>query len=563
MLKRSRGLKRSCLLALVLLALAPASCHRNLNPKPKAIWPPTAACSVDRSSTYPGDTVLVHMNAADPSGSPLTYEFEATGGILNGTGPDVLWSSSGLPVGTYTITAKATNDQGGKATCSAEVSIRERPHRPPVVSCSINPTVLLPGERASVQTSASSPDGDPLSYTYSSTAGRVVGDGQTAEFDSAGLPAGSYTVRCTVTNSRGDTTESTTSVSIAAPAPPPQATKVAACQSLSKNNATVARACMGLLDDVVLRLKSYPSSRVVIDGCAAADESKPALALARARNAGSYLVQHGVGLDRVRIRTTCVESNIAFEVILVPEGAAEFGTNWQALPSHTEVPKHSGPSATEASAAEPAENTPETNVFQGNVAYQPENPMTAGRTYQVIAKISPSLPPAELAAQVRQEVKEANPGSESSKIPTATVLSTPIKMTAKMRAHLTGRNPGDFEIVSVTGEDQNTTLQQVTTWAWSVKPLKSGPDQELDLVLSGLDEQGVTHFFEPIYKQHIVVSNAPLSERAKTSAKSFIEKNWQWLWATLLVPFVAWLWKKRKNRQAKNDRIQTPPDVGI
>jgi hypothetical protein len=287
------------------------------------------------------------------------------------------------------------------------------------------------------------------------------------------------------------------------------------------------------------------------------------LALRRARNAGSYLVEHGVGLDRIRIRATCVESNTAFEVLFVPEGATESGTNWQPPPRQTEASKHGGSSATEASAAQPSESTPHTNVFHGNVAYQPESPMTVGRTYQVIVKISPTLPPPELATQVRQEVKQANPGPENSKALTATVESKPIKMTAKMRAHLAGRNSGDFEIASVTGEDQNTTYQQVTTWTWNVKPLKSGRDRELDLVLSGLDEQSVAVFFEPVYRQHIVVLDAPLGERIKTSFASFIEKNWQWLWATLLVPFAAWLWKKRKDRQTKDDQLNTPPDVGI
>src|SRR5579859_4449931 len=207
MLKRARVLKHSSLLAFVLVAIAPTSCHKNLTPKLKSVRPPTAACSVDQPSAYPGDTVAVQMNAVDPSGAPLTYEFEATGGTLSGNGPEVRWDSSGLAVGTYTITGKATNGEGGKATCSADVSIRERPRRPPVVSCSINPSTLLSGQPASVETLASDPDGYPLSYSYSSTAGRVIGDGPSAQFDSTGMTAGSYTITCTVINSRGKTTE--------------------------------------------------------------------------------------------------------------------------------------------------------------------------------------------------------------------------------------------------------------------------------------------------------------------------------------------------------------------
>src|SRR5208337_3940381 len=112
-------------------------------------------------------------------------------------GPDARWNPSGLALGTYTVNVKVDNGHGGTTTCAADVAVNKRPNRPPVISCAPERNPIIAGERVAINSTASDPDGDPLTYSYSTTGGQVSGNGPTAQFDSTGLSAGSYTVTCT------------------------------------------------------------------------------------------------------------------------------------------------------------------------------------------------------------------------------------------------------------------------------------------------------------------------------------------------------------------------------
>src|SRR5437660_10047644 len=83
------------------------------NPPPPPNHPPVAACSVSPASVYAGsgDSVAVHVNAGDPDNDPLTYSYTATGGAVEGTGPEARWNSSGVAAGSYTVTVKVTDGQ--------------------------------------------------------------------------------------------------------------------------------------------------------------------------------------------------------------------------------------------------------------------------------------------------------------------------------------------------------------------------------------------------------------------------------------------------------------------
>jgi len=301
------------------------------NPPPPANRPPVAACSVSPASVIAGssDPVTLHVNASDPDNDTLSYSYTATGGTIEGTAADARRTASGLAAGTYTATAKVDDGKGGTATCSADLTVAPKPNQNPTISCSTDRSPIMPGERTGITSTASDPDGDPLTYSYSATAGQVSGDGAKATFDSTGLQPGSYTVKCSVSDGKGGTAESSTNVDVQQPPPPPQASKAGDCGYNKAGASRFDNACKRVGDDVALRLKNDPTAKLVIVGYADPKEPSAAkLAAARAEGAKKYLGEKGI--DAARISTRVGEAskekgqekeNRRVDFVIVPEGA--------------------------------------------------------------------------------------------------------------------------------------------------------------------------------------------------------------------------------------------------
>jgi len=293
--------------------------------------PPVAACSVNPTSVFAGsnDPVTVHVNATDPDNDTLTYSYSTTNGAVEGNGPDGRFNTSGLAEGTYTVNAKVDDGKGGTATCAADITVAKKPNQPPTISCTTDRSPIMPGERTSITSTASDPDGDPLTYSYTATGGQVSGDGPKAQFDSTGLAPGSYTVKCSVSDGRGGTADGSTTVDVQQPPPPPQPAKAGDCGYNKAGASRFDNACKRVGDDVALRLKNDPSAKLVIVGFADAKEPKAAkLAQTRADLAKKYIVEKGV--DESRISTRVGEAsaekgqekaNRRVEFVVVPEGA--------------------------------------------------------------------------------------------------------------------------------------------------------------------------------------------------------------------------------------------------
>ena len=187
----------------------------------------------------------------------------------------------------------------------------------------------MPGERTGITSTASDPDNDPLTYSYSASGGTVTGDGPKAEFDSTGLQPGSYTVKCSVNDGKGGNADASTTVDVQQPPPPPQATKVGDCNYDKPGASRVDNVCKRVLDDVSLRLKNDPNAKLVITGYADPREPRAAkLADTRADLARKFLGEKGIDASRITTRTGTAskekgaeKENRRVEFIFVPEGA--------------------------------------------------------------------------------------------------------------------------------------------------------------------------------------------------------------------------------------------------
>jgi hypothetical protein len=81
-------------------------------------------------------------------------------------------------------------------------------NRFPVLSLESNTEEIATGGSATITATGYDADNDALSYSWSASAGSIVGSGEKVTFNASGLPAGKYTVRATASDGRGGTATS-------------------------------------------------------------------------------------------------------------------------------------------------------------------------------------------------------------------------------------------------------------------------------------------------------------------------------------------------------------------
>jgi outer membrane protein OmpA-like peptidoglycan-associated protein len=210
-------------------------------------------------------------------------------------------------------------------------------NRPPTVSMQCAKHELLVGETTPCTATASDPDGDPLTYTWTSSAGKLTGSGAQTTLDSAGVACdGSVTVTVTVSDGRGGTASANDTVRVKCPEKPKPEPITCTSGGFPRNLARLNNVDKACLDDVASRLKQDPRSRIVIIGHADKSERYPeVVGRKRAEAIKSYLVKER-GADQARITAksagatkpldtgtsaTARAKNRRADVIFVPEGA--------------------------------------------------------------------------------------------------------------------------------------------------------------------------------------------------------------------------------------------------
>lgn len=297
--------------------------------------PPVAAsCSAATpAEVMAGEPVKVTISPSNFNPKrKLTYSWQTTGGKAAGDATSTI-DTTGLAPGSYTVTGKVEDDRTGKhhgvASCTSNFTVKEPPKHPPVISCAANPTTVKSGDPATVTATASSPDGRPLTYTWTASAGRITGTGTSVQLDTAGAPAGPINIGCNTTDDRGLTASGSTSVNVEVPPPPPTASKLNEINFPDKKKPwRVDNAAKAILDDVALRLQREADAKAVIIGSANPDELKVKknanLAAERAYNTKEYLTKEK-GIDPSRIELRTGGEGTKAEIWIVPAGASYTG----------------------------------------------------------------------------------------------------------------------------------------------------------------------------------------------------------------------------------------------
>jgi outer membrane protein OmpA-like peptidoglycan-associated protein len=300
----------------------------------RAVTPPSAGCSVQPTEVFAGEPVTA--TAAGSNFNPkrtILYNWSGSGVKPGETSASTQIDTTGLQSGAYQITASLSDGkQTAVASCSARFTVKA-PH-PPVISCSSYPASVPTGGTSSITSTASSPDGRSLTYSYTTSAGSITGNTSTAILDSGGAQPGTITVNCNVSDDRNQplTASASTTVDVQAPPPPPAPPDVTAIEKrlalhsvyFATAKPTLESPDAGLLasqektltalaGDFLIYLQAKPDARLTLEGHAdprGSVEYNQGLSERRVDRVKRFLVEHGVPAANIQTKAFGKQENL-------------------------------------------------------------------------------------------------------------------------------------------------------------------------------------------------------------------------------------------------------------
>jgi hypothetical protein len=188
--------------------------------QPNESAPPTINCSANPSATMVGGTIVITSVGSSPEGRPLAYSWSSSSGSISGNGNIANLNTGGAAPGAITVSCKVADSQGLTASTTTSVTVTAPPSAPPMISCSANPSTVTSGGSVALTAIASSPEGRPLTYSWSTSSGSISGSGNTATLNTNGAIAGKVTVTCKVADDQGRTASTTIGVTVTSASAP-------------------------------------------------------------------------------------------------------------------------------------------------------------------------------------------------------------------------------------------------------------------------------------------------------------------------------------------------------
>lgn len=199
-------------------------------------------------------------------------------------------------------------------------------NRPPTVSLDADKTNAITCDTVRFRANASDPDGDTLTYSWKTSAGRTVGEGANVTLEPGCLPAGTeVTVTVTVDDGHGHQASATRRVMIEAKPKPQTVTRsVGPFPTVRVGGGTrLNNIDKSVLDDMATRMRQDPGSRLLIVGHAEQGErNADVLSRKRAEAVREYMVkERGIDASRIVTRGAGAGGGRRAELTFVPDGA--------------------------------------------------------------------------------------------------------------------------------------------------------------------------------------------------------------------------------------------------
>ncbi len=172
-------------------------------------------------------SITINASASDTDGTIAKVEFLSGSTVLNtDTTSPFSYTWTGVPAGTYSLTAKATDNSGGVKTSTAVNVTVTTPPPPPTVSLTspADGATFQPPANISLAATATAGSGASISKVEFYNGSTLLAPDPSPPYTYAwnAVPAGTYTLTAKATDNKGSATMSApVTVTVAAPTPPP------------------------------------------------------------------------------------------------------------------------------------------------------------------------------------------------------------------------------------------------------------------------------------------------------------------------------------------------------
>ena len=179
--------------------------------------PAITGLEAEPERVLPLGSCQIVCNTTDRDGDELSYNWSASGGNISGTGASVNWIAPDSE-GSYDVTVTVTDGRGGEVM--DYVIIEVRANRPPTIASLVaDADWTTPSGSISVTCDASDPDGDELSYEWSTTGGDISGTGAVVNW-AAPEEVGIYHITVVAKDGHGREDTKSVILSVATGTPP-------------------------------------------------------------------------------------------------------------------------------------------------------------------------------------------------------------------------------------------------------------------------------------------------------------------------------------------------------
>jgi outer membrane protein OmpA-like peptidoglycan-associated protein len=176
-------------------------------------------------------------------------------------------------------------------------------NRPPTVKARCEPCIVEVGKSSTVTCDANDPDGDQLTYRWTTPTGKLANPADRQTLWTAPMQEGSVPVTCTVDDGKGGTATDTVTIQVIKP---PVKEYTFEDVHFDFDRYTLRPEAVRILDEAIRAMRDDPSLRIEIEGhtCSIGTaEYNLALGERRATAVRDYLTSRGVSADRLRTVT--------------------------------------------------------------------------------------------------------------------------------------------------------------------------------------------------------------------------------------------------------------------